>query len=150
MIPGISRLAGKLRDAEAVTAELFAEVMRDACLRLAAVRRTKDFGRLQQLIQSGAWTDATLALLALEMPQWQVRRISYDSGQWHCQLSHQRDLPDWLDHAVAACHRNLCLAILTALVDAKRDRLPVADDSVMRIPNSDRTLDQSFCCENFA
>ena len=30
------------------------------------------------MIQSGAWTDATLALIDLELPMWQVRRIAYE------------------------------------------------------------------------
>ena len=28
--------------------------------------------------------------------QWQVRRIVYDAGEWHCALSRQRELPDWV------------------------------------------------------
>src|SRR3569832_423126 len=83
----ISSLADRLHDAETVTAELFTEFVRDACRRLPLVRRTKDFARLEQLIPSGAWTDATLALLALEAPQWRLRQIVCDEGEWHCTLS---------------------------------------------------------------
>jgi len=41
-----------------------------------------------------------LALIDLELPPWQVRRIAYDEGEWHCALSRQRELPDWLDQSI--------------------------------------------------
>lgn len=148
MTPAIRRLAGRLRDADTVTAELFSEVIRDACWRLPLVRHAKGFRLLERPIESGAWIDATLALLALEMPQWQVRHVTYDAGQWHCALSLQRDLPDWLDCSITTCHPDLCLAMLTALVDTKRDRLSVAEGSVVNSPRN--SLDLSFCCDNFA
>ena len=62
MSQAFSRLPGKIRDADAVTAELLTEVIREICSRLRSVQRTKDFQRLEQYIQSGAWTDAVLAL----------------------------------------------------------------------------------------
>src|ERR1700761_2276940 len=100
MNSAISRLADRLRDADHVTPELFANVIRDACQRLPSVRRTRDFAHLQELVQSGAWTDAALALLALDAPQWHLRQIVHDAGEWHCTLSRVRELPDWLDEPV--------------------------------------------------
>ena len=88
------------------------------------VRRTRDFARLEEFIRSGAWTDAALCLLALEAPQWRIRQIVHDDGEWHCMLSRVRELPDWLDQPAEARHGDLCLAILSALVDAKRDAAP--------------------------
>lgn len=146
----ISSLAGKLCDAETVTAELFSEVVRDACHRLPSVRRTADFSRLQQFIQSGAWTDATLALLALEAPHWQVRHITYDAGEWHCALSRQRKLPDWLDQPVETRHADLSLAILSALVAVKSDGAPAAEDTVPNLSRADQTADAPLCCDNFS
>ena len=40
-----------------------------------------------------AWTEAALALIDLELPQWQVRRIAYDEGEWYCALSRAREFP---------------------------------------------------------
>src|SRR5580692_6169876 len=57
MSQAFSRVAGKIRDADAVTAELLSEVIREVCSRLPSVRRTKDLQRIEQYIQSGAWTD---------------------------------------------------------------------------------------------
>jgi hypothetical protein len=145
----ISRLADRLRDADTVTAELFWQVMHEACSRLAGVRRTKDFGRLERLIQCGAWTDAALALLTLEIPQWQVRQLTCEAGQWHCTVSRQGELPDWLDRSVAACHRDLCVAIMIALVEVKRDCPSLAESGVGDVLRTDRSLDLPLCCDNF-
>ena len=80
--------------------------------------------RIERLIQSGAWTDAALALIDLELPQWQLRRIAYDEGEWHCALSRERELPDWLDQSVEGRHADLALAILSAFVEARRISAP--------------------------
>jgi hypothetical protein len=149
MSPVISRVTDKLRDADCVTPELFSQVIRGACWRLPSVCRTKDFARLEQLIQSGAWTDAALALLALEAPQWRVRRIVYDDGEWHCMLSRVRELPDWLDEPAEARHGDLCLAILSALVDAKRDGAPEVKGGPTNVSGLDQPLDTPLCCDNF-
>ena len=68
--------------------------------------------RIEQLIQSQAWTDAALALIELELPQWQLRRLVYDDGEWYCALSRQREMPDWLDQSVESHHADLARAIL--------------------------------------
>ena len=48
----------------------------------------------------------------------EVRRITYDGGEWHCALSRERELPEWLDQAVEARHASLALAILSAYIEA--------------------------------
>ena len=150
MSQAFSRVAGKIRDADAVTAELLSEVIREVCSRLPSVRRTKDLQRIEQYIQSGAWTDAVLALLALELPQWQVRRLVYDAGEWHCALSRQRELPDWVDQPVETSHPDLSLAVLNALVDVQRvGALPTATTSVPAFAGTE-PLYMTFCCDNFA
>ena len=149
MSSALSRLADRLRDADSVTPELFSEVVRDACWRLPSVRRTRDFEHFQQFVQSGAWTDAALALLALETPQWRLRRIIHDAGEWHCTLSQRRKLPDWLDQPAEARHSDLCLAILSAIVDVKRESAPDVEGNVARPSRADEPLDVPLCCDNF-
>jgi hypothetical protein len=149
MSSALSRLADRLRDADHVTPELFSEVVRDACWRLPSVRRTRDFEHFQQFVQSGAWTDAALALLALETPQWHLRRIIHDAGEWHCTLSQRRKLPDWLDQPAEARHSDLCLAILSAIVDVKRESAPDVEGNVARPSRADELLDTPLCCDNF-
>ena len=151
MSQALSRLAGEIRDADATTAQLWSEVIREACLRLPSVRRTKHFDRLEQFIQSGAWTDAALALIALELPQWQLRRIVYDAGEWHCALSRQRELPDWCDQSVGASHADLPLAILSAFVEVQQLDLSSAEGSGPAFcRRDDNPLYVPFCCDNFA
>ena len=90
-------LAGRLHDALAVTPSLIADVIRNACRRFPAQGQAGKTERVAQLVRMGAWTDAALALIDLELPQWRVRRLAYDDGEWYCALSRQREIPDWLD-----------------------------------------------------
>jgi hypothetical protein len=145
-----SRLSSRIRGADAVTAALLSDVVRTACARLPSVRRTKDFERLEHLIQSRAWTDAVLALLALELPQWQIRRIVYDAGEWHCALSRQREFPEWFDQPVEACHADVSLAILGALVDVLGANTSLTATSIETSPRAETPLYLPLCCDNFA
>jgi len=106
--------------------------------------------RVERLIQSGAWTDATLALIDLELPQWQVRRLAYDEGEWHCALSRQRELPEWLDQSIETHHADLALAILSAFVEAQRISVPSSRTSVPAVPQDANPLYEPVCIDNFA
>src|SRR6267378_5707286 len=117
-------LGDRLRDAYVVTAEFLSDIIRQTCRRFPSTGQTAKTARIERLIQSGAWTDAALALIDLELPQWQLRRIAYDEGEWHCALSRQRELPDWLDTAIEARHTDLALAMLGAFVEARRIAAP--------------------------
>jgi hypothetical protein len=143
-------LSDRLRDVHAVTGELIAEVVDETCRRFPPIRRTEKTARIEQLIGSGAWTDAALALIDLELPQWQVRRIAYDEGEWYCALSRERELPDWLDRSIEAHHANLPLAILSAFVDAQRINTPKSITSVPIVPRDANPLYEPVCCDNFA
>jgi hypothetical protein len=126
-----------------VTADLLSEIVGTTSRRLPV--------RIERLIESGAWTDAALALLALELPQWQLRRLAYDEGEWHCALSRQRELPEWLDdRSVESHHTDLSLAILGAFVDAQRRSAPASMVSVPAAPRSVTPLYEPACCDNFA
>ena len=105
--------------------------------------------RIERLIESEAWTDAALALIELELPQWKVRRIAYDEGEWHCALSRQRELPDWLDQSIESAHADLPLAILSALLDAQRVSAPSIRTSVPAAPGVADGLNEPVCCDHF-
>ncbi len=143
-------LVDRLRDAHAVTAELMSDVIGEACWRFPPIRRTEKAARIERLIHSGAWTDAALALIELELPLWQIRRIVYDGGEWHCALSRQRELPDWIDQSIEAHHANLPLAILMTFVDAQRASRPSVRTSVPTVPCTASSLDEPVCSDNFA
>jgi hypothetical protein len=142
-------LGDRLRDTHAVTAELMSEVIGEACRRFPSMGQTDKTARIERLIGSGAWTDAALALLDLELPLWQVRRIAYDEGEWHCALSRERELPDWLDRSIEARHADLPLAILSAFVDAQRITAPSSKTSVPTVPRDVNPLYEPVCCDNF-
>src|SRR5437588_2421520 len=119
-----AELGERLRDAYAVTAEFLSDIIRQTCRRFPSESQSGKTARVERLIESAAWTDAALALIDLELPPWQVRRIAYDEGEWHCALSRERELPDWLDRSIEARHADLPLAILSAFVDAQRISTP--------------------------
>ena len=146
----LGELADALRMADVITSELLSDVIREACWRLPCLPRAENSGRIERLIQSGAWTDAVLSLLELELPRWQIRRIVYDAGEWHCALSRQRELPDWLDQSVEARHADLSLAVLSAFVDIQRVSTLPAKTSVPSVPPAIIPLYAPLCCDNFA
>jgi hypothetical protein len=137
----------RLRDASAATAGLMLEVIDETCRRFPSAEKA---ARIERLIQSEAWTDAAFALIDLELPQWQVRRIVYDEGEWHCALSRQRELPEWLDQSVEAHHSDLPLAILSAFVDAQRASAPASRTSVPAVPREANALYEPILADNFA
>jgi hypothetical protein len=143
-------LGDRLQYADAVTAGLMAEIIGAACRRLPSVGQTTKTLRIERLIGSQAWTDAALALIELELPQWQLRRIIYDEGEWHCALSRQRELPEWLDQSVESHHADLPLALLSAFVEARRTDAPSSRTSVPTVPQDANAFYQPVCCDNFA
>lgn len=141
-------LGDLLHDAHAVTAELVADVIGETCRRFPSVGQTEKTAKIKQLIASEAWTDAALALIDLELPLWQVRRIAYDEGEWYCALSRARELPDWLDSSIEAHHTDLALAILSAFVEAQRITAPSSRTSVPTVSGDANTLYEPVACDN--
>ena len=142
-------LGEQLRAAHAVTAGLMSEVIGKACRRFPSMGQTGKTERIERLIGSGAWTDAALALLDLELPLWQVRRIAYDEGEWYCALSRERELPDWLDSSIEVRHTDLALAILGAFVEAQRIAAPSSRPSVPAVARDPNPFCEPVCCDNF-
>ncbi len=140
----------RLRDAPAATAGLISEVIDEACRRFPSLGRSEKTARIERLIQTEAWTDAALALIDLELPLWQVRRITYDEGEWHCALSRQRELPEWLDQSIETHHADLPLAILSAFVDAQRASTTTVRTSVPVVPREANGRYEPILADNFA
>ena len=142
-------LQEQLRRARTITPELMAEVIARACRRLQALHRTAK-ARVSRLIESGAFADATLALLELELPQWKLRRLIYEGGEWHCSLSKHIGLPAELDDMAEAAHESLPLAILSAFVKARRRSLTTGEGRPQSVPQVRPTQGYAVCCDNFA
>ncbi|WP_050426350.1 hypothetical protein [Bradyrhizobium tropiciagri] len=141
-------LGERLRDACAVTAEFMADIVNQTCRRFPSAMQSGKTSRVERLIQSGAWTDAAIALLDLELPQWQIRRLVYDEGEWHCALSRERELPDWLDQSIETHHTDLALAILSGFVEAQRISTPENRTSVPTVRRGISTLYEPLLVDN--
>jgi hypothetical protein len=142
-------LGDRLRNAQVMTRPLMRAIIDNACRRIPSLGQSERTARLTRLIDAEAWADAALALMELELPLWHVRRIAYDEGEWHCALSRERELPDWLDAAIEGCHGDLAIALLSAFVEV---RALAAEASRPSVPSVRRALDPLYepvACDNF-
>jgi hypothetical protein len=72
------------------------------------------------LVAAGAWTEAALAMVDIEAPEWTMRRLEIDDGEWFCSLSRHPAVPAEFDDMAEGRHRLLPVAILAALAEAKQ------------------------------
>jgi len=146
----LGALGEQLREASEVDANLMTEVIGAACRRYPSLGQSEKTARVEQLIRSGAWTDAALALIDLELPFWQVRRLAYGDGEWYCALSRERELPDWLDQSIEARHTELALAILSAFVEAQRISEPESRASVPNVKATAPDFSEPLSIDNYS
>lgn len=102
--------------------------------------------RLARVAKAGAWTDAALALIELELPRWHVRRLEQDGDEWYCTLSRYRRTPLEFDDAVDGRGPTLPLAILDALLEGQRRSL--SEGNPQPTANSEPTQTEAVWCEN--
>jgi hypothetical protein len=145
-----SSLGKRLDNAHVMTRPLMLDIIEHACRRFPSIGQSERTRRIMRLIDAEAWADAALALIELEIPMWQVRRIAYDEGEWHCALSRERELPDWLDAAVEARHAELALALLSAFVEVRDLSTEVSRPSVPTVRPAPDPLYAPVACENFS
>jgi len=141
-------LADRLRKAATADPEIFAGI-EDSCTRVATLRKAGKANLLDRLTANGAWTDAALTLLAMELPSWTVRRLVYEDGEWICSLSEQANLPANLDDTADFNHPVLPLAILGALIEA-RARANACLPHAHSVPEIKAQPAHVACCDNFA
>lgn len=146
----LDRLAERLRLAQAVTPSVMSDVVAGAGARIAAPIFAAQAARIERLIETGAWTDAALALIAVELPQWTLRRLVCEDGEWLCSLSRLPNLPVEFDDAVEARHDVLPLAILGALLEAKRQAAVAREVCPATVPHMRPAAGLALCCDNFA
>jgi hypothetical protein len=146
----LDRITERLRLADEVTPGLMAAFIADACVRIPLLNKTgKAALRLTRLIKSEAWIDAAFAIIELELPQWNLRRLLYDDGKWFCSLSRHRNLPIEFDDTVDAGHEVLPLALLSAFVEALGHPAAVPDVQPRSVPQVQPTSGYAVCCDNF-
>jgi hypothetical protein len=144
----LGQLQQQLRMAQSVTGGLIADVIAQACVRSSACGGA--MSRIDRLIASDAWTDVALALSQLELPQWKLRRLVHEDGEWHCQFCKQPALPAWLDDIAEGSHEVLALAILTALIEAVRQNSAAVAPTSRTVPPVRPAPGYAVCCDNFA
>ena len=132
-------LEERLRRAHALTPDL-SDVITKACT------QATHQARVNQLIEAGAWADATLAMVELELPYWNLRRLVHEDGEWLCSLSKQPNLPVALDDTA---HQVLPLAILGAFLKARRKTKAMRETGSQAVPQVQPTSGYAVCCDNF-
>jgi len=141
-------LEARLRRAHSITPGLLTEFVAQAGVRLAAMG-TPAGADLDRLIAAGAFTDAVLALVKLELPQWRLRRLICDDGEWLGTLSRQPSLPLGLDETAEASHEYMVVAILLACLQARRAASAIAAN-VTAVPQVRSDPGYAVRCDNFA
>jgi hypothetical protein len=153
--PGLDDRLDQMRDqlsrAQLITRDLMSKCVA-ACIRINTPRIATKAARINQLIELEAWTEAALALVELELPQWKLRRLVCDEGAWLCSLSKQWNLPAWLSDCVETRHESLPLAILIALIEARQCGEPSSRvaGSVPQCGLEASSPAEIMCCDNFA
>lgn len=146
----LDRLTEQVRSAPALDRELFVGVVADACTRLPQLGKSAKATRIDRLIDAGAWNEAALALIELELPGWTLRRLVYEDGEWLCSLSEEPRLPLVLDDVADARHEVLPLAILAAFLEARRRVSAARETGSPAVPQVRPIADGALCCDNFA
>ena len=142
------RLDEALRQVPALSVDLFRDLTKH-CTRLSSLRQSGKAIALDRMIEAGAWTDAAVTLIALELPNWNVRRLICEDGEWFCSLSRYPCLPFFLDESIERSHPVLALAILRAFI-AARSSGPVVQQPTASVPQVRAAPAFVFCCDNLA
>jgi hypothetical protein len=143
-------LAAQVRVADEATPNMFSEIVATTCQKSVSPRETASIDRIHRLIEADALTQAAMALIELKLPQWKLRRIIYDDGEWHCAMSQQRELPEWLDQAIEVRHANLTLAMVSAYVETIRQIEALREPARPSVPQIRAKQYEPLCCDNFA
>jgi hypothetical protein len=147
----VGELNDRIRETCAVTPELFSRIVAISATssRHPSAARNSKVARIEKLAAAGAWADAAFELIALELPLRQLRRITYDGGEWHCALSRERELPEWLDRSIEARHSDLALALLGVFIEAQQLATSTSRPSVPEVKHEPAPV-CILCCDNFA
>lgn len=132
-------------DLSPVAASMFAVIVRGSKA-VAPIGSEARRSRLTRVTEAGAWTEAALALVELELPRWHVRRLELDGDEWYCTLSRYLQAPHEFDDAIDGRGPSLPLAILDALLEGHRRSLNEANTQPPA--SSEPTRTEVVWCEN--
>ena len=135
-------------NSSAPSATSIAEYVAGRCRRQPAGAADK-VERILELAAAGAWTDAALTLVELEQPEWKLRRLAHEDGQWFCCLSRRPELPIEMDDTAEANNALLPLAILDALAEAREKNVIEWRKRAPAVSNPQSPSAVVPACDNF-
>jgi hypothetical protein len=143
----LETLIKDVREAPALNRDLFVKIIEEGGRRLWNLNG-RSRAPLSRLVEQGAWIDASLTLLECDSPQWKLRRLLREDGEWFCSLSKCPSVPLELDDTADAHHEDAALAILSAFLEAERKPMTESyQDERGGVRSRKGTL---LDCENFA
>jgi len=143
-------LGEAVRSAEKVDAALVSRILAEAGTRITMLRRAGKAAHIDRLIAAQAWRELAFALVEDELPAWTLRRLVHEDGEWHCALSRQPNLPLEVDDVAEASHASLSIAILCALIEARRKVEDTRQAARAPVPALRIGGQQVVCCDNFS
>ena len=138
-------VAPELSDFSPTAASIFAAIT-DGSKAYPPIGSVPRHARLARATKAGAWTDAALALVELELPRWHVRRLEQDGDGWYCTLSRYPRTPREFDDAIDGQGASLPLAILDALLEGRRRLL--SEKNPPPPTDSEPAQTEGVWCEN--
>lgn len=126
----------------------YGDILTTSCRHFGATQQADQAAQLDRLIEAGSRIDAALALIAMELPQWRLRRLVYDGGEWHCALSSHREMPEWLDPSIESHHPDMAAAIVDALREAIRTDASPHPTTASWQPKRSESF-EPVACENY-
>ena len=118
---------------DAAVAIVVRAIARERTRRFAPGKAAK-IACIRRLIEAEAWTDALLVLIELELPQWGLRRLAREDGEWFCSLSTHPALPTEMGETVEAHHELPAAAILQAFFEARERTARASQTPSARVP----------------
>jgi hypothetical protein len=128
--------------------EFFYKIVTLACTRLPLLNKLGRAARLERFAKSGAWTDAVLALIELELPAWKICRLLYEEGEWTCSISRYPNLALVFGDVAEAAHESLPLAMMRAFLNARLSSLSLPEPT-RNVPETREVWGPVLCCDNF-
>jgi hypothetical protein len=148
----LPHLRDQLRRAHDVTPDLMSKVAAGAGARFPMPGCAGKAAKIARLIASEAWTEAALAVVEVELPQWRLHRLVYEQDVWLCSLNKQWNQQAWLSDCAEARHQSLPLAILSGLIEARLCSEPLSSRTASSVPQCGGEAGfsvETMCCDNF-
>jgi hypothetical protein len=148
----LDELQERIRRAQVVTSDLMSKAVAATRADVEMPSGANAAAKIDRLIGLQAWTEAALLLVEHELPSWKLRRLVDEEGAWLCSLSRQGNLPIWLSDNAEARHESLPLAILAAVIEARRCGEPPFKQAATSVPQCRAQTGsvETICCDNFA